>query len=74
MTAHGLHHYSFQFLLFELAQCVTLRLKRLDESVAVAAKGFSDDLMHPLVDNVIRDLVAFLFERLDHKASVNQIF
>src|SRR5207247_8069867 len=30
--------------------------------------------MHPLVHDVVRDLVAFLFERLDHNASVNQIF
>src|SRR5206468_12016818 len=29
--------------------------------------------MHPVVHDVVRDLVAFLFERLDHKASINQI-
>ena len=74
MAAHGLHHDSFGFFFFELAQRVILRLECLDERVAITAKRFADDLVHPLIHDVVRDLVAFLFECLNHKASIDQIF
>ena len=73
VAAHRLDDYSFHLLFLELAQRVILRLKRLDKRIAVAAKALPDDIVHPLVHNVIRDLIAFLFERLDDKPSVDQI-
>ena len=65
VTAHRRDDYPFHLFFLELAQRVVLRLERLDKRVAVAAKAFPDDIVHALVHNVIRDLKAFLFERLD---------
>ena len=73
VTAHRLDDDSLHLLFLELAQRVILRLKRLDKRIAVAAKTLPYDIVHALVHNVIRDLIAFLFERLDDKPSVDQI-
>jgi hypothetical protein len=73
VTAHRLNDYSLHLLFLELAQRVILRFKCLDERIAIAAKVLPNDIVHPLVHNVIRDLIALLFECLDDKPSVDEI-
>ena len=53
----------FVSVLLELAQRVILRLQCFDEGVPVAAEIFADDVVYPLLDEVIRDLKFLFLER-----------
>jgi hypothetical protein len=73
VAAHRLNDYSLHLLFLELSQRIILRLKSFDKGIAVAAKVLPNDIVHALVHNVIRDLKAFLLERLDDKSSIYQV-
>ena len=74
VALHRAHNKFFHLLLFEFAQAVVLRLQGFDKRVAVAAKRFPDDLLHLLIHEMIRNLIAFLFESLNDEAPIDQVF
>src|SRR6266542_3470565 len=74
MAAPRLDDHLLHLLLSKLAQRVILRLERLDKRITVAAKALPDDLVHPLLHEMIGNFVLLFFERLKNKLPVDQIF
>ena len=74
LAAHGLHDHALGLHAFELPERVVLRFQRLDKGVPVAAEIRVDNFVHPLVDEMIGNLVILLLERLNNQLAVDQIF
>ena len=70
---HRLHDHLFQLHLLELAFGEILRLEGLNERVAVAAEIGADDIVHPFLNEMVRNLVIFLLERLKDQLAINQV-
>ncbi len=65
LMPHRLHNHPFALHFFEFSERVVLRLESLDEGVAIAVEIFPDHVLNALIEEVIRNLEAFFFERLN---------
>ena len=63
-ASHRLNAHFIHLHLFELTLGIVLRLKGLDERVAVPPKVRPDDFVDAVLNEMVRDLEVFFFERL----------
>ena len=73
LGAHGLHDHAFALHPLEFAQRIILSLQRFNKCVPIAPEILVDDLVHPLIDVMIGDLVVLFLEGLDDQLAIDQI-
>ena len=73
LTPHRLDDHFLGLHLFELAHCEILGLERFDEGVPIPAEIGANNIVHPVLHEMVRNLVVFFFERLNNELAIDQI-
>src|SRR6476620_12785752 len=70
---HCRHNHFFGLELSKFPKSKSLSLQRSNKGVAIAVEVLANNILYPLVEVVIGNLVAFFFERLNDALAVDQI-